>query len=82
MCVKKSAIVRQLLSPVLRQLLAMFARCVELHFRPAFLRLAQIHASVGKVGIVVIHVFGHASLVGFDEFVEMVRVGAGHPARG
>ncbi len=53
----------------------MFARGVELHLRPAPHRQARIHAGVGEVGVIAVHIARQAVLVGFDEFVEMRGIG-------
>ena len=59
-------------------MLAVFPRRMKLHFGPTFLRQAQVHAGVGEVGVVTVHILGQTSLVGFDEFIEMV---SGPPGR-
>ena len=48
----------------LTQLLPVFAGRVELHFRPAFLGEAQVHAGVGQIRVVAVHIFRQAICVG------------------
>ena len=55
---------------------------MELNLRPAFLRQAQVYSCVREVGVVAIHVFSQTCLVGFNEFVEVIIIGAGDPTRG
>jgi hypothetical protein len=47
----------------------MLASWVELHFRSAFHCEAQVHTGIGQVGVVAVHVFGQAVLVGFRKFI-------------
>jgi len=59
----------------------MFARGMELHFRPAFLGEAQVHAGIGEVGVVAVRIACQAALLALTNSLRCALSGQ-LPARG